>query len=118
MPVWSYRMMAILLTEQQWNKAIVPAIRVTCNAASMANNFARAVLFEPQEYQGIGVKNPYFLQGIIHIIAFLNEAAYNSSTGELLHANAELFWVEIRISFSFTSTLFNEKIFASYMPSG
>ena len=29
---------------------------MTCNATRMANNFARVVLFGPQEYQGIGVK--------------------------------------------------------------
>ena len=58
----------------------------------MAKNFAHTVLFGPTKYQGIGVKNPYFLQETIHIIAFLNEAAYNSSTGELLQSNADFFW--------------------------
>ena len=81
MPTLSYRTTAILLKEQQWNKAIRPAIRATCNAASMAKNIAHAVLYGPLEYQGIAVKNPYFFQGIIHIIAFLNEATCNSSTG-------------------------------------
>ena len=57
----------------------------------MVKNFAHAVLFGPTEYQGIGVKTSYFIQGIIHIIAFLNEAAYNSSNGELLQSNADFF---------------------------
>ena len=55
----------------------------------MVKNFLYAILYGPLEYQGIGVKNPYFLQEIIHIITFLNEAASNSSTGELLQSNAE-----------------------------
>ena len=84
MPTLSYRMISIQFTEQEWNKAIHPAIHVICNAAGMAKNFPPAVLFGPQEYQGIGVKNPYFLQEIIHIISFLNESACNSSTGKLL----------------------------------
>ena len=54
-------------------------------------NFTHAVLFGLTEYQGISVKSSYFLQGIIYIIAFLNEAACNSSTSELLCANA-FFW--------------------------
>ena len=111
-------MIATQFTEQQWNKTIHPAIQAICNAAGMAKNFAHAVLYGPLEYQGIGVKNPYFLQGIIHIIAFLNEAAYNSSTGKLLQSNAEFFMVEMGIPFSLTSTAYNEKTFASYMPSG
>ena len=73
----------------------------------MVKNFVCVVLYRPQEYQGIDVKNPYFLQEIIHIIAFLNEAACNSSTSELLRANAEFFCVEIGIIFSLTSTPYN-----------
>ena len=118
MPTLSYRMIVTQFTEQQWNKAIAPAIRVTCNAVDMAKNLAHTVLFGSHQYQGIGVKNLYFLQEIIHIIAFLNEAACNSSTEELLHANAEFFQVKMGIPFSFISTLFNEKTFASYMLSG
>ena len=60
-------------------------------------DFSRPVLFGPQKYQGIGVKNPFFLQEIIRITAFLNEAACNSSIGELLKAYAEFFRVELGI---------------------
>ena len=70
MPTLSYRMIDTQFTERQWNKAISPAICVTYNATGTAKNFACAVLFGPQEYQNIGVKNTYFLQEIIHIIAF------------------------------------------------
>ena len=110
-------MIATQFIEQQWNKVIRPAIRATCNAAGMVKNFPHAILYGPLAYQGIGVKNPFFLQGIIHIITFLNEAACNSSTGKLLRSNAEFFRVEIGIPFSLTATKYNKKTYASYMPS-
>ena len=113
-----YRMIATQFTEKQWNKAICPAIRATCNAASMAKNIAHAIFYGPLEYQGIGVQNPYILQGIIHIIAFLNEGACDYSTGELLQANAEFFQVEMGIPFSLTNTKYDEKTYAAYIPSG
>ena len=84
----------------------------------MVKKFPHAILYWPLVYQGIEVKNSFFLQGIIHIITFLNEAACNSSTGELLRSNAEFFRVEIGVSFSLTATKYNEKTYASYMPSG
>ena len=56
-------MISTQFIEQQWNKSIAPAIRVTCNAVSMAKNFACAVFFGPQEYQGIGVKNTIISPG-------------------------------------------------------
>ena len=54
-------MIATKFIETQWNKVTRPAIWVTCNTAGMAKNFAHAVIFGPTEYQGIGVKNSYFL---------------------------------------------------------
>ena len=84
----------------------------------MAKNIAHAIFYGPLEYQGIGVQNPYFLQGIIHIITFLNKGACDSSTGELLRANAEFFRVEMGIPFSLTNTKYDKKIYAAYMPSG
>ena len=102
-------MIATQFSEQQWNTAIRPAIRVTCNAAGMAKNIAYVLFYSPLEYQGIGVQ---------HIITFLNKGACNSSTGELLRANAELFRVEMGILLLFTKTNYNEKTYAAYMPSG
>ena len=118
MPTLSYKMIDTQFTEQQWNKAIYPANRATCNAAGMARNFPHAVLYGPLVYQWIGVKNLYFLESIIHIITVLNEAACNSSTGEILRSNAEFFRVEIGIPFALTKTVYNEKTYASYIPSG
>ena len=118
MPTLSDRMITTQFTEQQWNKAIRPAIRATCTAAGMVKNFPHTILYGPLVYQGVEVKHPFFLQGIIHIITFLNEVAYNSSTGELLRSNAEFFRVKIRVPFSLTATKYNEQTYASYMASG
>ena len=118
MPTLSYRMIATQFSKQQWNKAIFPAIRATCNAAGIVKNFPHAILYRSLVYLGIGVKNLFFLQGIIYIIMFLNEAACNSSTDELVRFNAEFFRVEIGVPFSLTATKYNEKTYASYMPSG
>ena len=100
-------MIAIQFIEQQWNKAIRLAIQATYNPAGMVKNFPHAILYGPLDYQGIGVKNHFFLQGIMHIIMFLNEAACNLSTGELLRSNANFFIVGIGIPFSITSTRYN-----------
>ena len=84
-------------------------------------NFARAFLFGSQEHKGIDVKNPYFLKAISHIIVSLNEAACNSSTGQLVNLSTamckcELFQVKMVILFTLTSTIYNKKTFSSYMP--
>ena len=58
--------------------------------------------YSPFDYQDICVMSEtltLFVQEIIHIIVFLNEAVCNSysTTGKLLHANAETVCVEIGI---------------------
>ena len=95
---------------------ISPAIRATLNAAGIVRNMAHAVVYGPAMYQGFGVLNPFFLQQIIHIITLITEAVCNSSTGKLLRYSAETFRVEIGIPLSLTSTLYDEKTFASYCP--
>ena len=88
------------------------------NAAGMTKNIAHAIFYGPLEYQVIWVQNPYILQGIIHIIAFLNKGVCDSSTGKLLQANVEFFQVEMGIPFSLTNTKYDEKTYVYYIPSG
>ena len=84
MPTLSYRMITTQFSEQQWNTAIRPAIRATCNAAGMAKNIAHAIFYGPLEYQGVGVQNPYILQGIILITTFLNEGPLNELNSNVI----------------------------------
>ena len=116
MPSLSYKMIVTQFTEHQWNNMISPTIQATLNATSIVCNLAHTVLYGSKDYQGLSVKNPFFLHEIIYTIAFLNEAVCNSSTGQLLRANAKAFRVEIGIPFAFTSTPYNENTFAYCLP--
>ena len=49
---------------------ISPAIQATLNVTGVVCNLAHAVVYGRKEYQGLAVKTQYFLQEIIHIIAF------------------------------------------------
>ena len=95
---------------------ISPAIQAILNAAGVVRNFAHALLYGPEVYQGLAVKNPYFLQEIIHITVLMTEAMCNSSTEELLRYSAEAFRVKGSIPFSLTSTPYDERTFAYYCP--
>ena len=60
MPSLSYKMVASQFTEQQWNKMISPAIQPTLNATGVMCNLAHAVLYGPEKYQVLAVKNLFF----------------------------------------------------------
>ena len=74
----------------------------------MVKFLARAVLYGPTLYQGIDAKNPFFLQEITHIMAFLNESIYGFSTGNLLQSITETFRVKMGIPFSITDTEYDD----------
>ena len=86
-------------------------MHATLNAAGVVRNLAHTALYGPEEYQGLAVKNPYFLQEIIHIIALMTESVCKSYTGKLLRTSAEAFRIEIGIPFSLTSTPYEGKNF-------
>ena len=92
-----------------------PAISSTSNAAGIVNIFAHIVLYGPGIYQGINVRNLFFLQEIIHIMVFLRESVGGSQIGQFILAYADAFWVEIGIPFSITETEYNEQTFAFYI---
>ena len=67
-------MLATQFSRKQWSQIVSPAISATLNAAGMMKTLARAVFYGPALYQGIDAKKPFYLQEIIHIMAFLNES--------------------------------------------
>ena len=68
---------------------ISPAIQATLNATGVVQNLAHVVLYGPKKYQGLAVKNPFFLQQIIQITALMTDAVCNISTEELLRYRAK-----------------------------
>ena len=71
---------------------IWPVLSVSLNAAGMEAQFAHAVLYGLEIFQGFGWKHPYFLQEIKHVLVLIEEYINQSSqTGQLLHQVAEFF---------------------------
>lgn len=88
------------------------------NVATMVKNLAHAVLYGQEKYKGLGVKNPFFLEEVIYIMALFNMSVCNKLTDQLLRTNAEAFRVKICIPFSITGITYNSKTFAYYMTNG
>ena len=116
MPSLSYPMVVTQFSEDEWKKIISPAARATMNSAGMVKNMPHAIFYGPEKYQGLNVHNPYFLQGIIHVMVLIQESVLQSQTGTLLKACAEAFRVKIGIPFSLTNTKYDRRTFAYYVP--
>ena len=116
MPSLSYPMVFTQSSESEWKKNIYPAARATMNSVGMVRNMPHTIFYGTEKYQGLNVHNPYFLQGITHVMILIQESVLQSKTGILLRVCAEAFRVKIRIPFSFTNTKYNRRMFAYYVP--
>ena len=61
MKTLEYPMIALGLSENEWNSVVLPALGATLNATGMAKTFPRKVLYGPDLYQGPAihrVENP------------------------------------------------------------
>ena len=109
-------MVVTQFSEDEWNKIISPAARAAINSARMVRNMPHAIFYGPEKYQGLNVHNPYFLQGITHIMVLIQESVLQSQNVILLKACTEAFRVEIGIPFSLTNTKYDRRRFAYYVP--
>ena len=75
MKTLEYPMVALSLTENEWNSVVLHALGATLNAAGMAKSFPQKVLYGPGLYQGLAIHHPYFLQQISKIMAHIQELA-------------------------------------------
>ena len=71
MPSLSYKMIATQFTEQHWNYIISPVIQATLNATGIVGNLVHSVLYGPEDYQGLVVKNPFFYKRLFTWLLFL-----------------------------------------------
>ena len=63
--------------------------------SAMARKFPRGVLYGPDLYEGLNIKHPYYSQGIIQLMACIQECAISSQTGQFIQQLAERFMLEL-----------------------
>ena len=112
-PSMMYPIVATHFTETEWLDIIRPIVRATLSSAETTKKFQGA-FFGPENFQGLDVYHPYFLQEIIHIQILFQESSRNSQTWRLLKANAKSFGIEIDVPFSISDTPYDKKTFAYY----
>ena len=61
----------------------------------MARKFPRGVSYGLDLYEGLNIKHPYYSQGIIQLMACIQEYAISSQTGQFIQQSAESFMLEL-----------------------
>lgn len=94
---FEYCLPATYMSQQQLNRIYSPAMNRGLAASGIIRTIDRSICYGNVKYQGLGLRNPFFIQGIEHIKVLLNHGDQPTPTGKLLRANIELTKLEIGV---------------------
>ena len=86
-----YPMEACCISLTQWESIIKIYLSQLLNKAGLVHSMPRDLVFSDTRYSGLGLKHPYYLQYIKHIILLATCNQLDQQTKNLLHAA----WEEI-----------------------
>ena len=84
-----YPLVACTLSKEECITVMTPILDAALPRANIAARFARASLYGPIQYQGLGLHNPYISQGIRHIKDIVEQQWKNTVTGQLIQGTIE-----------------------------
>ena len=91
---WTYPQRALTLTWNNWNNIMTEPLKTCLPRAGMARNFPRVVLFGPSDFQGNGLKHPYFSTEITKLGVLWEAMTKPSLEAEVILSNFELLRLE------------------------
>ena len=84
-----YPLVACTLSKEECISVMTPVLDAALPRSNFAARFARASLYGPVQYQGMGLHNPYISQGIRHIKDIVEQVWKNTVTGQLIQGTIE-----------------------------
>ena len=90
-----YPLAATSLSNQECTSVMDQILKAALPRANIVHNFARAVLYGPTQYQGLGLHDPFISQGIRHIKDIVEQQWKDTISGRLIRMNIEATQLEI-----------------------
>ena len=95
MKAMEYMMPAMTLSPEEYNDLMKPILKQFLPKMGINRNIPRALLYAPTEIQGFNLKDPYILQGAMHIRDISEHLWKDTMTGKLLKNNLEQLRLEL-----------------------
>ena len=84
-----YPLIALTLTEAECNGIMAPVLSGGLSQIGICQSMARALVYAPTKYQGLGINKLYTTQGLGHVRALINHIWRDTDTGKLLRTSLE-----------------------------
>jgi hypothetical protein len=96
MKTMGYPMAGICLSRKQWDHVMAPILlEAGLNAIQFSHKFPRDMVYGPKKVQGLGVRDPYIVQGLTWIKTLLHHGERSTMTGELLRPSMDSLHLEL-----------------------
>jgi hypothetical protein len=95
MKTFEYPMAATCLSRIQWDHVMAPVLEAVLNSMQFSSKSPHAMVYGPINSQGLGVKDPNVLQGLMWLETLLQHGDQDTVTGHLLRQSMELPQLEL-----------------------
>jgi hypothetical protein len=89
MKTLEYPLLALTLTEVECNGIMAPVLSGGLPQIGICQSMARALVYAPTKYQGLGINKLYTTQGLGRVRALINHIWRDTDTGKLLRTSLE-----------------------------
>jgi hypothetical protein len=95
MKTFEYPMAATCLSRKRWDEVMVPVLEAGLNSLQSSSKFPHAMVYGSIQSQGLGIKDPYVLQGFTWLKILLRHGNQDTVTGQLIGQSMELLQLEL-----------------------
>ena len=90
-----YALPAMTFTESECNELMWPLLKEFLPKSGINRHVKRDVLYATYNAQGLGVKNPYVIQGVAHIVDITDHLWKKTVTGHMIRVTLEHLIIEL-----------------------
>ena len=103
-----YPLPALALNEKDYEEIMRPLWKNYLPKMGMNRNFTRVIMFGPSSRQGLGVRNPYYIQGINRVVVCMEHAWKKTMTGFFIKSCLEQLRLEVGMNIDLFQSNYNK----------
>ena len=103
-----YPLQVLSLSEKDYKDIMWPILKDVLPKAGFNRHFPHAVVYGPASFQGLGVHNPYIMQGVTKVATVIEQMWKGTMTGTFIQTALEYLRLEIGLNIDIFKSNFND----------
>lgn len=91
----TYPLPAVNISKEACKRIMAPVLHYLLPAIGVCRNFPRKLVYAPEKYMGLGIRNLYTVQETMRATDILSQVFRRSTSGRLYRSSLELLLIEL-----------------------